>query len=65
MDHTYDLFKDIKPNLNSEELNKEDELLALKLSTIDYLIENDYDNAIEVLLDIENINESLNNTSKE
>lgn len=62
MDHTYDLFNDIEPNLNSEEITKEDELLATKLSALDYLSQNDYDNALEVLTDIENLNDYYNNS---
>lgn len=61
MDHIYDIFNDIEPNLNNEELSKKDELLSQKLSAIDYLTQNDLDNAIEVLLDIEENNKTINN----
>ena len=50
MDHIFD---DIEPIQNKEELTNQDELLAKKLCTIDYLVENDLDNAFEILNDIE------------
>lgn len=60
MDHIYDIFNDIEPNQHTEELSNSDELLAQKLSAIDYLSQSDYDNAVEVLTDIE-IGSNINN----
>lgn len=61
MDHINDIFNDINPELNNDELNREDQLQAQKLSAVDYLFQNDLENAIEVLTDIEELNEKINN----
>lgn len=61
MDHINDIFNDIKPELNNDELNREDQLQVQKLSAVDYLFQNNLENAIEVLTDIEELNEKINN----
>ncbi len=50
MDHIFD---NVEPIQNKEDLTNQDELLAKKLCTIDYLVENDLENALEILNDIE------------
>ena len=51
MDHTYDVFDDIEPVLESESLTKEDEVLAYKLSALDYLAQGNIEQAEEIFAD--------------
>lgn len=51
MDHTYDVFGDIEPALESESLTKEDEVLAYKLSALDYLAQGNIEQAEEIFAD--------------
>lgn len=61
MDQSYDdeintSFGEIKPNKNNDELSEKDIIIAKSLSALDYLNQNDLDNALEVLEDIEEFN---------